>query len=203
MTLLIGTAQIESDRLILRRIDQSDLDYFIAIHADEDVARYIGAGNPRPKAETEQWFSDIQASYENSDLGQLMVLRKSDGMRVGRCGLSDAALERNATEGVIRKGWFFSSQAPHGTELEYLPELGYTFGKENWGQGYASEAAGCVYKYARSALNFPKIMSVIHTDNKASLGVAQKFGVQFVDSVELAGRAFDRYHWPMDSIQIT
>ncbi len=97
----------------------------------------------------------------------------------------------------MRKGWFFSSHAPNNVDLEYLPELGYTFGKENWGKGYASEAARCVYEYTCSKLKLEKIMSVIYAENKASLGVAQKFGVQYIDQVELAGRPFDRYHWPM------
>jgi RimJ/RimL family protein N-acetyltransferase len=197
MTLAKGTEHIEAERIFLRRIRKADLDYFADIHTDPEVARYIGAGNPRPRAETEQWLDDILESYARADLGQLAVVRKGDGALLGRCGLSDAAIEATFSGGSMRKGWFFSRQAPAGIDLELLPELGYTFGRPSWGQGYASEAAGCVYRYAKSALDFPKIMSVIHTDNKASLAVASKFGVEFVDQVELAGRPFDRYHWPM------
>lgn len=40
-------------------------------------------------------------------------------------------------------------------------------------------------------------MSVIHPENRASLGVARKFGVTYIDQLELAGRVFDRYHWPL------
>ncbi len=198
MTLAVGTDEISAERIMLRRIGRSDFEYFARIHSDPDVARYIGAGNPRPLAETERWFDDIWESYERANLGQLAVVRKSDGMLIGRCGLSDAAIERKPAPGTVRKGWFFSTQVPVGTDVELLPELGYTFGKENWGHGYASEAAACVYRYARSSLGFPRIMSVIHRDNQASRAVAQKFGVGLVDQVELAGRSFDRYDWPME-----
>ena len=197
MTLAVGTEHIEAERIILRRIMPSDLDYFVRIHADPDVARYIGAGNPRPRAETERWLDDVLESYARANLGQLAVVRKTDGALLGRCGLSDAAVEIAHAPDVMRKGWFFSRHVPADTDVELLPELGYTFGRESWGQGYASEAAGLVYAYAKSALNFTKIMSVIHTENRASLAVATKFGVTPVDQVELAGRAFDRYHWPM------
>lgn len=44
MTLPSGTDQIETDRLLLRRIDRRDLDFLIAVHADLDVARYIWPG---------------------------------------------------------------------------------------------------------------------------------------------------------------
>jgi [ribosomal protein S5]-alanine N-acetyltransferase len=197
MTLAPGTEAIQADRLVLRRITLSDLSYFVDIHQDPDVARYIGAGNPRPREETEKWLDDILESYARTNLGQLAVIRKSDGAIIGRCGLSDAAIEAAPADGAMRRGWFFSTQVPAGVAVELLPELGYTFGRDSWGQGYASEAAGCIYNYALSALSFPEIMSVIFADNLASLGVARKFGVQFIDRVELAGRPFDRYHWPM------
>jgi len=197
MTLLSNIEKIESDRLILRRMNRSDLSYFAAIHADVDVARYIGSGKPRSEAETERWFNDILASYETSNLGQLTIIRRSDGARLGRCGLSDAAVERQCHTGAPRRGWFFSAHVPAGIDYECVPELGYTLCKENWGQGYASEATRCVFEYARESLHFDTIMSVIHPDNAASLAVAKKFGVERVDSVEMAGRLFNRYHWPV------
>ena len=104
MTLLSGTNTLHTQRLTLRRIDHTDLAYLIDIHSDPDVARYIGAGNPRPPAETNQWFQDIQDSYSKSNLGQLMVIRQNDGARLGRCGLSDAVLETAKTPGRLRKG---------------------------------------------------------------------------------------------------
>lgn len=199
MTLLSDTDTLETERLTLRRIDQTDLSYFINIHGDPDVARYIGAGSPRPPSETSQWFEGIQDSYANANLGQLMVLRKDDGLRLGRCGLSDAGLERAETPGRLRKGWFFSAHAPEGTDVDPLPELGYTFGREHWGKGYATEAARCVYEYAKSQLSHRAIMSVIHADNAGSRAVVAKFGVRYVDIVEFADRPFERYHWPLST----
>lgn len=201
MTVLNSTDTLETERLYLRRLNQTDLKYFIGIHSDPEVARYIGAGNPRPQSETEQWFRDIQDSYENASLGQLTVVRKSDGARIGRCGLSDAALEKTETPGRLRRGWFFSAHVPEYVDVDHLPELGYTFGKDHWGKGYATEAARSVYQYARDYLSYPKIMSVIHPDNHGSKAVAAKFAVDYVDVVELAGREFERYHWSLSKVQ--
>ena len=199
MTLLHSDDNLESERLYLRRLDRTDLDFFVAIHGDPEVARYIGAGNPRPRTETEQWFEDIQNSYKDASLGQLTVIRKSDGMRVGRCGLSDAVVETAEPSGRLRKGWFFSAHVPVGFDVDQLPELGYTFGRDHWGKGYATEAARAVYEYARTQLPYPKIMSVIHAENKGSRAVVERFGVRYVDVVELAGRPFERYHWPLSA----
>lgn len=197
MTLLSGTIAIESERLLLRRIELADLGYYAAIHADPEVARYIGHGQPRPASETEGWLRAILDSYAKAALGQLAVVRKSDGALIGRCGLSDAAIEAQRDPAAIRKGWFFSAHVPAATPVTLLPELGYTFGRQAWGQGFASEAAGRIYQYVLEHRDFAEIMSVIHPDNQASLGVARKFGVKYVDQIELSGRVFDRYNWPI------
>jgi RimJ/RimL family protein N-acetyltransferase len=133
MTLLGPTDVLETERLMLRRMDASDLAFFIAIHGHPDVARYT-SGRPRSPAETEVWFQDVQDSYANVSLGPLAVVRKSDGARVGRCGLSDAAIEAAAAPGRLRRSWLFAAHAPDDAEIERLPELGYTFGKDHWGQ---------------------------------------------------------------------
>jgi hypothetical protein len=196
MTLLAPTDVLETERLMLRRMDASDLAYFIAIHGDPDVARYT-SGRPRSPAETEAWFRDVQDSYANVSLGPLAVVRKSDGARVGRCGLSDAAIEREAAPGRLRRSWLFAAHAPDDAAIERLPELGYTFGKDHWGQGYASEAARAVFAYAQTQRDFAAIMSVIHPDNHGSLGVAAKFGVRLIDEVDVLGEPFLRFHWPI------
>lgn len=196
MTLLAPTEVLETARLVLRRMDASDLDYFIAIHQDPDVARYI-SGKPRPPAETEKWFQDVQDSYAHASLGPLAVIRKSDGARVGRCGLSDAAIDRAAPPGGLQRAWLFRTHAPADAQIQALPELGYTFGKAHWGQGYASEAARAVYDYAQAQREFAEIMSVIHPDNGGSLAVAAKFGVRYVGDVDVIGQPYKRFHWPL------
>lgn len=196
MTLLPGTDHIESERLLLRRMDERDLDFLIGVHADPEVARYLGTGNARTAVETEQWFADVLEGYATASLGPLIVTRKADGKRLGRSGLSDGVLERDAEPGRLRRMWFFRTHVPQGVAYEPMPELGYTFARENWGQGYASEAARAVSEYARSQLDHPAVMSVIHPDNVASRTVALKFGVRYTDDIEMAGRVYQRFLWP-------
>lgn len=196
MTLLPGTDHIETERLLLRRMDERDLEFMIGVHADPVVARYLGTGNARTPTETEQWFADVLESYAIASLGPLIVTRKADGKRLGRSGLSDGVLELHPEPGHLRRMWFFRSQVPEGVAYEKQPELGYTFARENWGQGYASEAARAVSDYAREHLEHPAIMSVIHPDNVASRSVAMKFAVRYADDVEMAGRVYQRYLWP-------
>jgi len=139
-------------------------------------------------------------AYEKYELGQLAVVRKSDGVLIGRCGLSDVVVESRIAEGrALPRGWFSRSQAPKGIELEFEPELGYTFGRKFWGYGYASEAAGCVFNYVSPTVRLSKVISVIHPENVRSIRLAERFGLRRYGCVEMLGRSFDRYLWPIDA----
>lgn len=197
MTLARGTVQIESERLVLRRIDQDDFDFFIRLHADPVVARYLPHGKPRSSQESLAWLQSVLQSYEALALGQLAVLRKSDGMLIGRCGLSDLAVEARASVAAVPRGWYQRAEAPVAAGIVFERELGYTFDRSSWGQGYASEAARCVFDYARDVLRLPRVISLIHPENVRSLRLAQRFGVLREDAVEVLSRLYYRFAWPV------
>ena len=197
MTLSHGTDRIESERLTLRRIDQNDFEFFVHLHADPEVARYLSHGKPRSSQESLTWFESLLRTYEDFTLGQLAVRRKSDGMLIGRCGLSDLAVEAKASVAAVPRAWYQRAEAPAAAEIVFERELGYTFHRSCWGQGYASEAARCVFDYARDVLKLNRVISLIHPENVRSLRVAQRFGVQHEDVVEVQSRLFHRVVWPI------
>jgi ribosomal-protein-alanine N-acetyltransferase len=154
MTLAHGTDRIDSERLIFRRIEQADFEFFARIHADPIVARYLGTGRPRSIQETQELLERYFESYGSLELGPLAVLRKSDGVLIGRCGLSDMALEVNTAPGKLPRVWYQRSQVPSNAEIISEQELGYTFDRNYWGQGYAGEAAARVFEYVLSIMPF-------------------------------------------------
>jgi [ribosomal protein S5]-alanine N-acetyltransferase len=197
MTLSRDTDRIESERLALRRIDQDDFEFFVHLHADPEVVRYLPHGKPRTSQESAAWLQSVLRTYEDFALGQLAVLRQSDGMLIGRCGLSDLAVEARPSVAAVPRGWYQRAEAPPAAEIVFERELGYTFHRSSWGQGYASEAARCVFDYARDVLRLPRVISLIHPQNVRSLRLAQRFGVQREDVVEVLSRLFDRFVWPI------
>jgi RimJ/RimL family protein N-acetyltransferase len=157
MTLAPGADRIESERLVLRRMTRDDYDFFARIHAMPEVRRYLGDGRLHSAEESRAWIENMVATYESSTLGPLAVVRKLDGQLIGRCGLSELVVEANAAPGTIPRGWFQRAQAPAGIELVLTPDLGYTFDPASWGHGYATEAARCVFEYARTNLRWPRM----------------------------------------------
>jgi RimJ/RimL family protein N-acetyltransferase len=197
MTLERGVDRIDSERLILRRINEDDLEFFARLHADPDVALYLGPGRPRSFEESLTWLRSTLSTYENLALGQLAVLRKSDGMLIGRCGLSDLAVEARASVRAVPRAWYERSQAPRDAELVFERELGYTLDRSFWGHGYASEAARRVFDYACDVKSLARVISLIHPDNSRSLRVANRFGLLREDTLEAMGQPRDRYVWPI------
>ena len=201
MTLASDTDRIESERLLLRRITRDDYDFFARLHAMPEVRRYLGNGQPQSAEESRVWVERV-AMYERVNLGLLAVVRKSDGRLIGRCGLSELVVDANAAPGTIPRGWFQRAQAPAGTQLLDTPDLGYTFDPASWGHGYATEAARCVFDYARANLGWRRIVSVIHPDNVRSLRVAERSGLRRDGQVDIMDQVMEQYVWPQGGTPI-
>jgi hypothetical protein len=95
------------------------------------------------------------------------------------------------------KGWFGRERAPAGLALTFECELGYTFDPTFWGEGFATEAACCVRDYARDVLRLPYAVSAILPHNARSRRVAEGAGAHLAGQMDIMGRTFDRYVWPL------
>jgi ribosomal-protein-alanine N-acetyltransferase len=198
MTLARGTDRLESARLVLRRVETTDLPFYTRLHALPEVAQGLyPEGRPRSPEETARWLQYTRASYEQLSLGYLAVLRKEDGELIGRCGLMDMVVESIAPEHGMRRGWFGREEAPAGVALTFECELGYTFDPSVWGQGFATEAACCVCDYARDVLRLSYAVSAIFPYNARSRRVAERGGARAEGQMEVIGLTWDRYVWPL------
>jgi RimJ/RimL family protein N-acetyltransferase len=58
-------------------------------------------------------------------------------------------------------------------------EVGYTFAKENWGKGYATEALAAMVEYLFDAVSVTRVFGMLHPDNPASAMVLERTGLLF------------------------
>src|SRR6266850_2487822 len=151
----------------------------------------------RSPEESAAWLQATLESYAQLALGYLAVRRKEDGALIGRCGLMDLVVESAAPEHATRRGWFGRAEAPAGVALTFETELGYTLDPAVWGQGFATEAAGCVREYARDVLRWSYAISAILPQNARSRRVAERSGAHAAGQMEVVGLAWDRYVWPL------
>jgi hypothetical protein len=112
-------------------------------------------------------------------------------------GLTELVVETQPPEDRLRKGWFGRRGVPVGIALTFECELGYTFDPAAWGQGFAAESARCVRDYARDVLRLAYAVSAIRPHNTRSRHVAERSGAQRAGQMDITGRLFDRYVWPL------
>ena len=147
---------LESARLRLRPFRAADVDAQAAMMADEEVMRHIGG---KPLSREEAWRKLLcgHALWDLLGYGYWAVERRADGRMIGQLGFAD--FKRDMAPGI-----------------EGLPEMGWLFASEAFGQGYASEAAAAALAWADASLGAAEIVAIIDSTNAASIRVAEKAG---------------------------
>jgi ribosomal-protein-alanine N-acetyltransferase len=147
--------QLETERLLLRPMRQSDFDALLLIFTD---ARVMAAFN-HPLFNHEQMQRWLQRNLDHQNefgYGLFSVLLKETGELIGDCGLEQMD-DMNAAE------------------------LGYDFRSDFWNRGYATEAARAVRDYAFDVLHLPHLTSLVRAGNLPSRRVAEKVGMTLAE----------------------
>lgn len=69
---------LETDRLILRRFVDADVDHLFLLHNDPDVMRFLNGGTPTPRAEIAR---EYDARFDSD--GYWAAIEKSTGEFLG------------------------------------------------------------------------------------------------------------------------
>jgi RimJ/RimL family protein N-acetyltransferase len=163
--------QLQTDRLLLRGLRQEDFDVYARFMADPEVTRYT-VGDPLTRTDAWRSLAVMIGHWTLRGYGMWAVERKSDGVLVGRVGLWNP------------EGW-------PGLEV------GWTLGKEFWGQGYATEAARAARDFAFVTQDIVRLLSVIDSRNRASQRVAERLGETCGEEhmIEFQGKHFTTNIW--------
>ncbi|MGD1894833.1 MAG: GNAT family N-acetyltransferase [Cyclobacteriaceae bacterium] len=145
---------LRTNSLILRPFAQEDLPEILVLVQEREVAATtLNIPYPCTEAAIYDWF----------DL-QLRELEAGEGLRW--------AVRLITTDELV-------GAMKLATHPEYeSAELGYWIGKPYWGNGYASEAAQEVVRYAFSTLELNRIEAHAMVDNVGSAKVLRKLGLQ-------------------------
>jgi RimJ/RimL family protein N-acetyltransferase len=168
---------LQTDRLVLRAPVPEDAETLAPMYADPEVMRYVGDGRTLTRAETERSVRRMIERWEADGFGLFTTVRKEDGAVIGRVGL----LVWNTDT------WEPTTRA-QGAEVPTEVEVGYTLGRDFWGCGYATEAAGAVRDYALGRLGAERLIALIIHGNTASENVARKLGLEYEREIMLGRR---------------
>ena len=150
---------IETERLILREMEESDYDAIHAVLADSDIMQHY----PYTFDETRVrgWIARNMERYRTDGFGLWAVVLRESGEVIGDCGLT--------------------MQPINGQQL---PEIGYHIRADRQRMGYATEAAAACIRYAFEQHDFPVVYSYMKHTNAASAAVAAKNGMQLIQEYD-------------------
>jgi len=156
--------QLETERLLLRKPERSDIDGYMKVFGDPEVTRFLGRGGARTREEVSNGVDLMIGHWEQHGIGLFTVRRRDDDLLLGRVGflLWDEERWVNAM--------FEDPQGPTETEL------GWTLAHAHWNQGYATEGALACRDWAFEERGLTRLVSVIAPDNLGSIRVAEKIG---------------------------
>ncbi|MCE3227977.1 MAG: hypothetical protein K0S32_2528 [Bacteroidetes bacterium] len=148
---------LETPRLITRKLEETDRDTLVEFFSDKDCTEFLSRVmvDNDPVATSERWIAKQLGRYSENRYGLQVLIEKRTGDFIGQCGL--LAQEVNGVK-----------------ELE----VGYHIFKKHWGKGYAPEAAMRFMKYAFDNGLADSVISIIHVDNIKSQKVALKNGLK-------------------------
>jgi len=144
---------IETDRLILRPLEESDFEALKSIWGDGETMSFYA--EPYSDERIKEIIFKQITTYQNDGFGLFAVLDKTNGSLIGDCGITIQHID--------------------GVD-EF--EIGYHIRKQHWGLGYAAEAAGAIKRYGFEVLKIDKLCSYMETKHKQSRRVAEKIGMK-------------------------
>jgi ribosomal-protein-alanine N-acetyltransferase len=151
----------ETERLRVRRIDEGDAGFMLAVLTDPGFLANIGDRGVRTIADAEAYIRDhVLASYAAHGFGMFRVSLKDSDEPVGTAGL----VSRAGLDG---------------------PYLGFAFLARHIGRGYGYEASVALIDWARETLGIARLLAITTPSNTASAALLAKLGFIEIGRVTL------------------
>lgn len=145
---------LETDRLILRNWQDSDLPVFVRMNSDPRVMEFFPSLPTREASD--MLANDMKLALNTSGIGLFAVEVKNGAPFIGFIGLAIPKFTAHFTPCV---------------------EIGWRLAFPHWGKGYATEGAKAVLKHGFDVLKLPEIVSFTAAINMRSQAVMQKIGM--------------------------
>jgi len=175
---ILGDVQLETERLVLRVPEESDVDAWTEMYAQPAVERWLSA---RSREQVADYIREIRERHSADGFGVLAVVRKDDGRVIGRGGMLvwDDRTWMPTT---------LSDAAAHGEV-----EIGWALHPDVWGRGYATEASVACREFVLTQVR-PRVIALIDPENVRSIAVAERLGLAHERDVLLKGEKVARVY---------
>ncbi|HBK72451.1 MAG TPA: GNAT family N-acetyltransferase [Flavobacteriaceae bacterium] len=153
---------VETDRLILREIVQTDLEAMFDLDSDPEVHKYLGNKPFKTIEESQKYIDSLQQQYIERGIGKWAVIHKETQQFMSWSGLK------------------LNIEEPMNGFTNYY-DVGYRLMKRFWGKGYATESGIAALQYAFETMKLKTIYGITEMGNQASHNALLKIGLYFVE----------------------
>jgi RimJ/RimL family protein N-acetyltransferase len=152
---------LETQRLVLRRFTEDDVENLVELDGDPEVMRFINGGKPTPRnAIRDDVLPRFMSYYERfAGYGFWAAIEKAAGAFLG---------------------WFHFRPPPD--DLVDDVELGYRLRRVAWGRGFATEGSIGLIRKGFTELGVQRVFATTMAVNVASRRVMEKAGLRYVQT---------------------
>ena len=140
---------IATERLCLRPFTLEDSSTMHQIINGKDVLKYFPGSKTVTETQVQRMIERMLTHWQEKAYGLWAVELQETGALLGRCGLQ------------------------HIDETDEV-EIDFIFGRDYWGNGFATEAGNASLQYGFTHLTQQTIVGIVHPDNMASQRVLEK-----------------------------
>lgn len=153
---MLAQLHFESERLLAKRLLSKDAQNLYAIYSDHEAMKFRGS-------KSMEKLSDAITMIEQCDVPKklrLGVFTKSEDVLIGTLLLVQSEISIHSYE------------------------IGFSFGKEHWGKGYAKETLAMIESKLKTHFDSLQLTAWCITENIASVSIFQKAGFAITEQTK-------------------
>ncbi|MFN8546653.1 MAG: GNAT family N-acetyltransferase [Candidatus Eisenbacteria bacterium] len=142
-----------TERLVVRRWRDTDLDSLLRIYGDDEAMRWVGDGVAITREQCLEWFEVTRRNYLDRGYGMFALELRGESDVIGFAGIVHPGGQAEA-------------------------EVKYALARAHWGRGLATEVVIGLLSYGHRTHRLERIIATVAPENAASCRVLEKAGMR-------------------------
>jgi len=151
---------IETKRLALKCIDQSDRDFIFEEYQNDFITKYQYDEEPMTNIKEADDLIEFYNMKEPRNQNRWVIIDKDSKNKMGTCGFHLWYKEKNEVE------------------------IGFELMEKYNGKGYMTEAVEAIIEFAKIQMKVDLIKAIVYTENEKCKRLVERFGFEIVDKEE-------------------
>ena len=151
---------IETKRLLLKRVDKSDREFIFEAFQNDFINKYLYDEEPMTDIEQADDLIEFYNMKEPRNQNRWVLINKLENKKMGTCGFHLWDREKNKVE------------------------IGFELMKQYNGKGYMTEAVEAIIEFAKNQMKVDVIKALVYVENDKCKRLVERFGFKKVDKEE-------------------